>query len=200
MRFTFAGMPRTSSASRRASSSESFTPPSSTYSKVMRRPFRDRELAARGEELGERPAPVDRHERVALRVGRRVERHRELHRRLLAEPADHRHEPARRDRHVALRELRAVLAEEEVEGDLEAAVVRERLAHAHEDEVRERARPLGRPRARRGGGSRGGPGRRSRRARGSARAPSCRSGRRCSPTAQPTWVETQSVRRSASGM
>ena len=50
MRFTLAGIPSTSRESRTASSSVSFTPPSSTYSKVMRRPFfmgKSRQAASR---------------------------------------------------------------------------------------------------------------------------------------------------------
>ena len=69
-------------ARRRASSGESFTPSISVYSKKTGRRGVDasRGCAASPSRLREREAPVERHQHVAHRVGRGVQRDREIHR------------------------------------------------------------------------------------------------------------------------
>ena len=62
MRFTLAGMPRSSRGRRSASASLSLTPASSTYSNVTRRPCDEREPARGVEQRGDRPLLVDRHD------------------------------------------------------------------------------------------------------------------------------------------
>ena len=92
------------------------------------------------------PAPVERHEHVPQLRARRVERDRE---RVLAtelgEPLDAGHDAARADGDVPLAQPEAPLVGERLAGRDDRLGVEERLAHAHEHDVRQ-APPLARER------------------------------------------------------
>ena len=89
---------------------------------------------ARGHEVAERVAAVDRHQVVAQRVVGRVQRHGQVHREaLLREPADAGDDPDGRDRDVARRDAEVVV--QSFDRRPHAVVVRHRLAHAHEHDV-----------------------------------------------------------------
>ena len=101
-------------------------------------PRRARVGAACRQQLVERPAPVDGHELRAERVVRRVERHGKLELEALGrELREARHDAAGGERDVARAEVGALPRVEELQRAQRRVVVRERLAHAHHDEVRE---------------------------------------------------------------
>ena len=123
-------------------------------------------VAGRVDDLGDRPAPVERHEHVAQGVARRVERDRQRELRPeRREPADAGHDAGRGDRDVPRPQAEALRVVERLDRREHPVEVQQRLAHAHEHDV-------GQPLAvrSRGGARRGGPGRRSRRSRGRARS------------------------------
>ena len=95
-------------ASRRASSGESLTPASSTYSNVIRlRRFSGNRLHA---SMMSRDAvlPVERHELAALLVGRRVQRDRQVrHQRLARQPLERRQQADGRQRDAPRRHREA---------------------------------------------------------------------------------------------
>ncbi len=130
-------------------------------------------VAGRRDDLGDRPAPVERDEHVAERIARGVEgdRQREL-RPERGQPADARHDARRGDvmwRAPRPNRRRVV---ERVDRLEHAVEVEQRLAHAHEHDVGQAL-----ARRPRGGAPRGGPGRRSRRSRGRGRSRARRSRR-----------------------
>ena len=92
-------------ATRRASSGESFTPPSSTYSNVTySRDPRGNFLQASSKHA-QRIFLVDRHQRIALLVAGRIQRNRQLGpHRFRRQPLDSRHDPARRKRRMSRRD------------------------------------------------------------------------------------------------
>ena len=149
---------------------------------------RERHLAAGGEERRQRVAAVDRHEPLALLVGRAVQRDREVDARLGDEARDQRREPDRRDRDPARRDRVAPLGGQDLGREPDGVVVGERLAHAHEDDVRD-------------GRGRREPHRRlhlpddlaGRRFR---TRPICAVAQNPHPMPQPAWLEMQRVRRS----
>ena len=69
--------------------------------------------AARGHQLGERMLAVDRHEAVAQRVVRRVQRHGERDRAFVAQAVDPGHEARRRQRDAPARQAVGVVVEEQ---------------------------------------------------------------------------------------
>ena len=100
--------PRSSFTSRSASSGASFTPSISVYSKnTGRRRDSSGRPAQRPEQLAQREAPVQRHQLVAHRVGRGVQRDREVHRRGAQQLGDLRHHARGRDGDPSRREAEA---------------------------------------------------------------------------------------------
>ena len=94
------------------------------------------EVAARcAEQLGDRVLAVERHQLVAQGVVGRMQRDRESDRAIFAQAIDHRHDARGRDRHAAARQAVAVVVEHRPERRHERAVVLQRLAHAHHDDV-----------------------------------------------------------------
>jgi hypothetical protein len=92
----------------------------------------------RAEHLAHRPAGVDRHEGVPQLVVRGVQRQREGDlQALLGQPAHGRHEPDGGDDDAALADADAVRrrVDDAADGADHPVVVRQRLAHAHEDDV-----------------------------------------------------------------
>src|SRR5262245_42613404 len=95
-----------------------------------------------GREQGrERVAAVHRHQAAPLRVGGGMQRDGEVHTRLGDEAGDHGREADRRDRDPARRDGVAPLGAQDLERRPDRVVVRERLPHAHEDDVGERPWP-----------------------------------------------------------
>ena len=136
MRFTFAGMPRSRRGRRSASASLSLTPASSTYSKVTRRPCDsgNRRAASSSAAIGH--FLLIGMIRVADLVGGRVQRDREVGRRLQrAELVDAGHQAGRRHRQPARREARAPRVLEQRERARDVVEVVQRLAHPHEHQV-----------------------------------------------------------------
>ena len=97
-----------------------------------------RVVARRGHDLGHRPAPVEGHEHVAQRVAGRVDadREREL-RPERGQPADAGHHARRRHRDVPRAEVQPARVVQRGHGLEHAIEVEQRLAHAHEHDVRE---------------------------------------------------------------
>ena len=131
---------------------------------------------------------VDRHEQVALLLGRRVQRDRQVrHQRLGREPLERRQHADGRERHAPRRHGQPVLVGEDPQRLHRRVVVVQRLAHAHEDDVeagREHAELARRAR---------GPGRRSRRRSGCGSIPILPVRQKAHFIAQPTCVEMQKV-------
>ena len=93
-------------------------------------------LGAGVEQLGEGILPVHRHDLLAHLVGRAVERKREAHlQRLLGELADARREAAGGNRDVPRADADAPMRVDDLDRLHQVGVIRQRLAHAHEDDV-----------------------------------------------------------------
>src|SRR5919106_6327553 len=100
----------------------------------------------RRDDLGDRPAAVQRHEDVAERIARGVKRYgqREL-RPERGEPADPRHDARGRDGDVTGTEPEPTGVVERIDRGEDAVEVQERLAHPHEHDVREPSAGRGEP-------------------------------------------------------
>src|SRR5438876_395767 len=101
---------------------------------------RERQRAAGVEERTQWVAAVDGHQPRALRVGGGGERHGQVDARLGEQAPDHGDEADGGDRDAPGRDGVAPLGGQDVERRAHRLVVGERLTHAHEDDVRERAR------------------------------------------------------------
>ena len=99
---------------------------------------RARVVARRVDDLGDRPAPVQRDEHVAQRVARGVERdgQREL-RPERGQAPDPGHDPGRRDRDVPRAQAEPARVVERLDRRQHPVEVEQRLAHAHEHDVRQ---------------------------------------------------------------
>ena len=151
MRFTWARRPRRSATRAVASSYVSFTPVDH-HVLVAHAAARRRLVLGRGiHDRRDRPAAVERHEDVAERIARGVERDRErVLRRDVRQPPDPRHDARRGERDVARAEPEPARVRDRLGRGEHAVQVEERLAHPHEDDVREPPAAGGEP-------SRGGP-------------------------------------------
>jgi hypothetical protein len=161
-------------ASRRASSGVSFTPASSTYSKVMRprRPSGNVRHASMNCSASTSSFGGTMH--VALRLGRGVQRDRQVRHQRFAARASRacRHQADRRERDPARRPPRDPGGRPAcASAFIVCVVVVQRLAHAHQHDVEGRVEQVEFPARARG------PGRRSPPPSGGGRVPSCRSGR-----------------------
>ena len=156
-------------------------------------------LPASIEQLGDRMLAVDRHQLVAQRVVRRVQRHGQRAVGLLGEPQHLRHEAGRADRDTTARDVEAEIVHHDLGGRHHVAIVRERLAHAHEDDIGDDAVAAGLLVAR-ARDSRATPGRRSPRRVRLRLKPCCAVEQNVQSIAQPTWLEMHSVPRPGSGM
>src|SRR5438034_8418915 len=101
---------------------------------------RERQRTAGVEERTQWVAAVDGHQPRALRVGGGGERHGQVDARLGDQAPDHGDEADGGDRDAPGRDRVAPLGGQDVERRAHRLVVGERLTHAHEDDVRERAR------------------------------------------------------------
>ena len=166
-----------------ASSGESFTPASSTYSNVMRLRLLQRKPLAGLDDVRDAVLPVERHELAALRVGRRVQRDRQVrHDRLARQPLERRQQADGRERDPPRRQREPVLVGQDPQRLHRLVVVVQRLAHPHQDDVE------GACRAGRAHRPARGPGRRFRPRSDCGPAPSCRSGRTRRPSrSRPAW-------------
>ena len=99
---------------------------------------------ARGHAARQRMLAVDRHDAVAQRVVRRVQRNRERDRALVAQAVDRGHDARRRQRDAAPRKAVRVVVEHQAQRGHDVVEVGERLAHAHHDDVGDRWRCLAR--------------------------------------------------------
>src|SRR5690606_38054782 len=89
------------------------------------------------QELRDRMDAIDRHEPIAQLVGRRMQRHGERRVAVDRELQDLRHQARRADRDAPPRKPEREIVEQELRDRDDVAIVRERLAHAHEDHVRD---------------------------------------------------------------
>jgi len=78
---------------------------------------------------------VDRHQFVAQRVVRRMQRHGQRAVHLFGELVDLRHETGRGQRHAATRDIEAEVVHQHADGGDDIAEIGERLAHAHQHHV-----------------------------------------------------------------
>ena len=107
-------------------------------------PGRARMLAGGVDHLGHRPAPIERDEDVAERIPGGVQRDGERELRPEGrQPPDARHDAAGRDGDVARTQPEPLGIGQRRHGVQDAVEVEQRLAHAHEDDVREAAAVVG---------------------------------------------------------
>ena len=104
----------------------------------MRRPVAARVIARGGDDLGHRPAPVERHQDVAQRVARGMERDRQRELRPeRGQAPDPGHDPGRRDRDVPGTQPEPAAVVQCLDGGQHPVEVEQRLTHAHEHDVGE---------------------------------------------------------------
>ena len=97
-----------------------------------------RVVARGGDDLGDRPPPVERHQHVAQRIARGMERDRQ--RELWSErgqPPDAGHDPGGRDRDMARAEAEPAAVVQRLDGGQHPVEVEQGLTHAHEHDVGE---------------------------------------------------------------
>src|SRR6185312_1233832 len=87
------------------------------------------------QQFGDRMLLVDRHQLVAQRVVRGVQRHRQSHVGLFGQSVDLWHETRSGERHAPARQVEAEIVQQDPQRRHHVAEVRQRLAHAHEDYV-----------------------------------------------------------------
>ena len=100
-------------------------------------------------QLAQRILAVDRHEPVAQRVVRRMQRHRERHRTFFAQPVDARNHAGGRHGDPPPGKTIGVVVEHHAQRRDHVVQVEERLAHSHHDDVGHRSlalqQPIGEP-------------------------------------------------------
>ncbi len=99
---------------------------------------------AGGHQLRKRILAVERHQRVTQRIVGRMQRHRQRHRTILAQPVHHGDNPRGGHGDAAPRQTVGVVVEQDAQGGERDRIVLQRLTHAHEHDIADDALAIGR--------------------------------------------------------